>query len=43
MQGPINSKLDCNGVKHNRVRNDEMRFSKIRQENKMRREEIRKK
>jgi hypothetical protein len=43
MQGLINSELDCNEVKHSRIRNDEVRFGKIRQENKVRREEIKKK
>jgi hypothetical protein len=43
MQGPINSKSGCNGVKHSGARDDEMRFGKMRQENEMRREKIRKK
>jgi hypothetical protein len=43
MQGPINSKSDCNKVKHSGTRDDKMRFGKVRQENEIKREKIRKK
>jgi hypothetical protein len=42
MQGPINSKSDCNGMKYSEAKNDKVRFGEVRQENEMRREEIRK-
>jgi hypothetical protein len=42
-QGPTNNKSGCNGVRHNKTRDDEVRFGKIRQKNKIKREEIRKK
>jgi hypothetical protein len=43
IQGLINSELGCNRVKHNKARDDEVRFGKIRPENEVRRGEIRKK
>jgi hypothetical protein len=43
IQGPTNSESGCNGVKHSKVRDDKVRFGKIRQENEVRREKIKKK
>jgi hypothetical protein len=42
MQRPTNSKSDCCGVKHSETRDDKVRFNKIRQENEIKRGEIKK-
>jgi hypothetical protein len=43
MQRPITSESDCKEIKYNKARDDKIRFSEIRQDNKVRRGEIRKK
>jgi hypothetical protein len=42
MRGPNNSKLGCNRVKYSETRDDKVRFNKIRQRNKIRREKLEK-
>jgi hypothetical protein len=43
MRVPNNSESDCNEVKYSKARDGEVRFDKVRQGNKIRRGEIRKK
>jgi hypothetical protein len=43
MRGPNSNKSGYIRIKHSKMRDDKIRFGKIRQENKVRREEIRKK
>jgi hypothetical protein len=43
MRIPNNNKSGCNEVKYSKTRDNEIRFGKVRQGNKIRRKEIRKK